>query len=121
MNSDAAKGLFQCNLFSDLSPLAELTSLQRLTLFNAQIDDITALSNLIEIGSLDPQPRIQGGEARARITDISALAGMTKLRSLGLAYHAVSDLSVLANGSVSSPIGFSGGTTLATFQVLRWE
>ena len=106
MNSDAAKRPFP-NLFSDLSPLAELTSLQTLTLFNAQIDDITALSNLIELEALDLglEPR---DETRARITDISALAGMTKLTSLRLGYQAVSDLSVLANGSVFSYLYLAG-------------
>ncbi|MDC0894196.1 hypothetical protein OAS78_10435, partial [Pseudomonadales bacterium] len=95
------------NLFSDLSPLAELTSLQRLTLFNAQIDDVSALSNLIEIGSLDLSLEFRA-ETSARITDISALAGMTKLADLRLGYHTVSDLSALPNESVFSYLDLTG-------------
>ena len=95
------------NLFSDLSPLAELTSLQRLTLFNAQIDDVSALSNLIEIGSLDLSLEFRA-ETSARITDISALAGMTNLADLRLGYHTVSDLSALPNESVFSYLDLTG-------------
>ena len=106
------------NLFSDLSPLAQLNTLKQLTLFNAQIDDISPLSNLIELQGLDLGLE-RGTETRARITDISALTGMTKLADLRLGYQAVSDLSVLPNGSVFSYLNLTGNT-LATFQVSPW-
>ena len=75
-------------LISDLSPIAELLSLERLDLSETQVSDITKLSRLAGLTSLSL--------SETQVSDINALAGLTSLRSLDLAYTRVSDLSAIA-------------------------
>ena len=72
---------------SDLSPLAGLTELEKLSLVHNQITDISplkGLTNLEKLGLWDNQ-----------ITDVSPLAGLTNLEVLGLHRNKISDLSPL--------------------------
>jgi len=75
------------NMVTDLTPLAGLTKLTFLSLHDNQIRDIRALAGLKELTSLS----LTNGYAYARdfaymnrITDISVLTEMTKLRELAL-------------------------------------
>lgn len=73
----------------DLSPLAGLTKLKRLMLWDQQIDDLSPLANLTNLERIIV--------FNNQISDISPLAGLTKLDYLDLDNNQVSDLEPLAN------------------------
>jgi len=107
------------NQISDVSPLANLNHLDLLWIFENRISDISPLSNLANLKTLaiswnaitDISPLSSltnleglylyntGGEdnAKYRISDISVLSNLTKLRYLGLTGNRISDISALAN------------------------
>jgi hypothetical protein len=73
---------------SDLSPLAGLTSLQRLDLSGTQVSDVAPLAGLSSLQRLD----LSG----TQVSDVAPLAGLTSLQSLGLMSTQVSDVAPLA-------------------------
>ncbi|MDC0374541.1 hypothetical protein OAN00_03100 [Pseudomonadales bacterium] len=87
---------FSANLFSDLSPLAELTRLESLSLYNAQITDVAPLSNLTSLTSLNLSLDREAATL-ARIANIDALSGLVNLQILKLNHQSVSDISALAD------------------------
>ena len=76
------------NSISDISPLAGLTNLKRLSLSYNSISDISALSGLTNLTWLKLD--------RNAITDISALANLTNLRHLELYVNKILDPSPVA-------------------------
>ena len=66
-----------------------MTQLRWLYLHNNAVDDIAALADLVNVGTLD----LSGN----RISDVSALSAMTKLRWLYLHNNAVDDIAALAD------------------------
>ena len=79
------------NPFTDLSPLANLTSLTQLELTGA-FSDITPLGNLTELRSLFLSPTEEG----AYLTDLSPLANLKDVENLVLYVREVTDISPLA-------------------------
>lgn len=77
------------NSISDISPLAELTQLKSLTLLRGYTHDITPISNLTQLTEL----RIAGNP----ITDITPLSGLTQLTKLSLYSNPLRDISPLAD------------------------
>lgn len=77
----------------DISPVEGLTNLKHLFLSHNQIKNIDAVKNLTNLESLDFARNI--GEER--ISDISAIANLTKLKLLGLSDANIPDISVLKN------------------------
>lgn len=77
----------------DISPVEGLTNLKHLFLSHNQIKNIDAVKNLMNLESLDFARNI--GEER--ISDISAIANLTKLKLLGLSDANIPDISVLKN------------------------
>jgi len=71
----------------DLTPLAQLTNLEALTLRNNQIVDISALSGLVKLRYLD----LEGNQ----ISDVTPLARLTVLNRLFLSGNPISDYSAL--------------------------
>ena len=76
------------NKLKDISPLANLTQLERLNLESVDVSDISALANLTNLDYL----RL----GRTDVSDISALAKLTNLKTLNLDSTDVSDISALA-------------------------
>ena len=76
------------HFISDLAPLAGLTNLTTLSLYNSAVSDVSALSGLTNLEWLSLSFNA--------VSDVSALAGMTKLESLQLASNGFSDVSALA-------------------------
>ena len=76
------------NQITDLTPLAGMTELKTLYLVQNQITDLTPLAGLtkLEMLYLHTNP----------ITDLTPLAGLTKLEGLGLQWNQVTDLTPLA-------------------------
>ena len=72
---------------SDLTPLAQLTALKNLNLFNAEVSDSNPLSQLTALESLD----LTG----TKVSDLTPLAHLTALKSLKLGSTKVSDLTPL--------------------------
>ena len=77
----------------DISPVAGLTNLKHLFLSHNQIKKIDAVKNLTNLESLD-FARNMGEE---RISDISSIANLTKLKLLGLSDANIPDISILKN------------------------
>ena len=73
----------------DLLPLKELTNLVRLGVTSSGVSDVSPLSELINLEWLSIQ-------SNYRISDISALASLKKLKELNLARNKISDVSPLA-------------------------
>jgi len=73
---------------SDLSQLVKLTNLKKLTLYNTQFSDLSPLAKLTNLESL--------GLNNAQVSDVSPLANLTKLEGLDLSGTGVSDVSPLA-------------------------
>jgi Leucine Rich repeats (2 copies) len=73
---------------TDLSPLADLTSINRLNLNNNKISDLTPLAGLTKITHLG----IHGNN----ISDLTPLAGLTKITHLGISNNKIIDLLPLA-------------------------
>jgi Leucine-rich repeat (LRR) protein len=80
---------FTGEAISDLSPLADLSSLESLDLESTPVSNIAPLSNLVSLRTL----RFVG----TRVSDLSPLAGLTALQLLSLVGTEVSDLSPLTN------------------------
>ena len=81
---------------SDISALSVLTNLTHLSLDGNKITDISPLSGMTKLRKL----YLRGanfGERGNYIEDISALSGMTKLRTLWLHFNNISDLTPLSN------------------------
>lgn len=74
---------------SDISYLAGLTNLTDLTLWYNNISDISALTNLVKLEYLDLDEN--------DISDISALYNLTELRVLWLSNNTISDINALLN------------------------
>jgi hypothetical protein len=72
----------------DLAPLAELRSLQSLDLMGTQVTDLKPLRGLTNLHTLDL--------GRTQVSDLSPLAGLTGLRSLNLSETPVKELTPLA-------------------------
>ncbi len=72
----------------DVTPLAGLTSLQRLDLSSTQVGDVTPLAGLTSLQSLDLNS--------TQVGDVTPLAGLTSLQSLDLNYTQVGDVTPLA-------------------------
>jgi hypothetical protein len=75
------------NGITDASPLAELTKLEELDLWNNQIVDLIPLTNLTNLEELD----LWGN----RVTDLQPLQGLTKLTKLVLVANQITDLKPL--------------------------
>ena len=102
-------GLQNNNTLSDISPLAGLTNLTDLDLYNNHISDISALSNLKKMKFLqiysnsisDISPLSQMSDLHYldaggnKIRDISKLANLTNLTYIGLGRNNISDISAL--------------------------
>lgn len=73
-----------------LEPIAGLTQLKEIILKQNGIDDISPLSGLVNLTLLDLS-------ANKLITDISAVADMTKLQSLNVSYNKVESAEALKN------------------------
>ena len=76
-------------LVSDLTPLANLTELQALSLMGDNISDLTPLANLTGLQALDL--------VENNVSDLTPLANLTELQSLYLIGDNISDLTPLAN------------------------
>ena len=76
------------SLISDLRPLANLTTLERLRLSGTQVSDINPLTNLTALEYLDLD--------NTQVSDLTPLAKLTMLEWLDLDNTQVSDLSPLA-------------------------
>ena len=81
------------NDITDISPVKGLTNLKHLFLSHNRIEKIDAIRNLTDLESLD-FARNKGEE---RISDISAIANLTKLKLLGLSDANIPDISILKN------------------------
>ena len=95
---------------SDISPLSDLTALNKLVLYNNQISDITPLAGLAalnsvylsrnEISDIIPLARLTALNKldlhNNQISDITPLAGLTALNNLYLNYNQISDITPLA-------------------------
>ncbi len=78
------------NQISDLTPLAQLTNLETLTLRYGEMEDLSPLASLTQLTELD----LTGG----RFSDISPLARLTNLQSLSLSTNnALSDITPLSS------------------------
>ena len=75
---------------ADVSPLAELTQLEKLYLKQDGIDDISALGGLVNLENLD----LSGNK---EISDVSALANMTKLKTIDMSGNKIENINVLSN------------------------
>ena len=73
----------------DLLPVKELTNLIRLGVTSSGVSDVSPLSELINLEWLSIQ-------SNYRISDVSALASLKKLKELNLARNKISDVSPLA-------------------------
>ena len=71
----------------DISPLTNLTNLTSLDLSGNQIEDISLLTNLTNLTSLDL--------GNNQITDISALSNLKNLTTLNLSGNNITDISIL--------------------------
>ncbi|WP_052663719.1 leucine-rich repeat domain-containing protein [Psychromicrobium lacuslunae] len=97
---------------SDLTPIANLTSLQKLSLPQNLITDLSALKNLSNLTDLQLR--------KNNLTDISGIAGLTKLSSLDLSENQLSDISALTklNGLVKADLNTNKISVLPTFTPL---
>ena len=88
------------NKLKDISPLANLTQLERLNLDTTDVSDISALARLTNLKELD----LDG----TNVSDISALAKLTNLEKLYLEGTDVSDISALARLTNLKELDLSG-------------
>ena len=98
----------------DISPVEGLTNLKHLFLSHNQIKNIDAVKNLTNLESLDFARNI--GEER--ISDISAIANLTKLKLLGLSDANIPDISVLKN-LVNLEIFMANNSKIEDISVLK--
>lgn len=95
-NDNLYRILFSMNNISDLTPLATLTKLTFLNLYQNNISDLTPLSNMTIMGEL----RLG---YNSNISDLTPLQNMLVLQKLSLNTGKVTDLSPLANISRLGP------------------
>ena len=105
------------NSVSDLSPLAGLTQLESLDLWQNSVSDISALAGLTNLTHL--------GVVGNNISDVSVLAGLISLESLWLDDNPLSDISALAGLTQLTRLGLdntsiSDISTLAGLTNLTW-
>ena len=81
------------NDITDISPVKGLTNLKHLFLSHNRIEKIDAIKNLTNLESLD----FARNKGKERISDISGLANLTKLKLLGLSDTNILDISILKN------------------------
>ena len=81
------------HLIRDIRPLANLTKLTRLSLWNNQVEDITPLASLVNLRFLDL--------ADNNIADVSPLANLTNLQYLRLNFNLATDLTALQSLNIS--------------------
>lgn len=74
---------------ADVSPLSELTQLQKLLLKQNGIDDISSLGTLVNLTQLD----VSGNR---EISDVSAIANMKKLKQLNISNNKIQDISAVS-------------------------
>jgi len=86
--TDAVKVSLDDSSIDDISALSELVNLEFLGIFGTSVSDISALSGLVELEEL----RLSNNS----ISDISALRDLVKLETLFLADNFISDISVLS-------------------------
>ncbi|RKU12105.1 hypothetical protein C6501_11375 [Candidatus Poribacteria bacterium] len=72
----------------DLTPLAEITSLKKLTFYACGIQDISSLAGLTDLITLDI--------SNNSVTDLSPIAGLINLENLGVRHSGISDITPLA-------------------------
>lgn len=95
---------------NDLSPLANLTSLENMELFNSEIEDISPLASLVNLYWLELHDN--------RISDIGPLRNMAKLEYLTLSNNKISDLEPLA-GLTELQWLYLDGNLVTNFDVLE--
>ena len=126
--------LVNSNSISDLSPLAGLTKLTVLDLYDNNISDISPLSGLTSLTYLDLSgngisdlsplaglTNLQVLELPSnRSSDISPLAGLTSLTRLGLYNNGISDISPLSSltSLTDLDLGANGGIPDSDFSLL---
>ena len=84
---------------SDVSPLADMTSLTFLHLFRNEISDVSPLADMTSLTFLHL--------SRNEISDVSPLADMTALTRLYLSENAISDVSPLTDMTALTRLGLS--------------
>jgi Leucine-rich repeat (LRR) protein len=89
----------QGNTFTDLTPLAGLTTITMLALVNGQIADLSPLSGLSSLRSLTL--------TNNKIVDVAPLSGLTGLTTLGLNTNLVVDVSALSGLTSLTGLGLS--------------
>ena len=80
---------FDTSQLSDITPLANLTSLENLIIAYSQVSDITPLANLTSLENLII--------TYSQVSDITPLANLTNLEELFIDFNQVSDITPLAN------------------------
>ena len=94
-------GYVNSNAISDFSPLEKLTNLDELNLAGMSgLRDVSTLASLTNLVSL--------GLADTAVSDVSVLAGLTNLRDLNLGWTDVSDVSALASLTNLETLSLSG-------------
>ena len=117
---------------SDLTPLSDLTSLEKLILSYNPISDITPLSGLsnLKFLNLDGMGKTNPEGADAELKDLSPLKSLSNLETLVITHQAVSDISPLSSLSkleflsfqvcnVSDLSPLSGLTKLKTLNLIN--
>ena len=84
----------------DLSPLADLVALRRLSLLHLSVSDLSPLSDLTALRTLHL--------FETTVTDLSSLADLTALESLSLFVSNITDLSPLANLTALEVLNLGG-------------
>lgn len=105
--------IVQFNQISDLSPIANLTSLDLINFDRNLVTDLTpiaGLTALTELGFWDNGPT--PGASVDGISDISALAGLTNLEVVYLSNNNISDLSALS-GMTSLRVLYAIGNNIS--------
>jgi len=92
------------NQITNITPLANLSSLRVMYLGGNQITDITHLAGLTNLGYLDLRQN--------DISDISSLAGLTQLRNLTIGGNQITDITPLADLDQLSNLWISGNQIL---------
>ncbi len=84
---------------SDISPLARMTKLERLMIFESNLTDISPLKNLTKLEILELHEN--------NITDISSLASLNNLRILNLNHNNISDVFPLSKLLYSASVNIA--------------
>ena len=102
------------NPITDLSPLAELTALEDLSMACDQVSDLTPLSGLVNLERL----RLAGDESSTgQFSDLTPLAGLTKLKELHLPANGPKSLAGMEGMKDLEDLAIiSGSSSLCTVQ-----